>query len=502
MKVYKLFSIFLAVIFSVLVLGFLAFYNDSSRKFIIDHAISYLQSENFSLKIEGANEKLTHIDKIFAKFSGNSLEVYNIDLERDKLFSRPRVKVKKVVFRASTEKSDNKKNVKAEDPKGFDLSETLSSVGKVKLFVESLKIDEATFFFGDNKRRYENLEYKSDGNLDSVSMKTGKSYFNFVLDCGGSGTLNGDFQNIEGVSGNLRVNSLKNRKPEYEVQIERSGYKVSASGSFANNLNTVIISRGQLQFKGKKLDFQGKILLNKGKANLSTKLSLSNFMDTSKMSIEITKNFQDILTDINVEQKGNGINSQIEFKKDSRKLGNCEIVLQEKNLTIKSDVSWISFWGNGLKTIDIFSNDLKNFAINVLGKDVLGGNIKISSNVNYEKRVSLQKFVCEFQKGRIVLVRPLVLNKHNMDTAFKFDIKSFAFLNKYFKVEGSLAGDLLLKNGVLSVGAQISDFVSEKLKMYKGKISGSLNNLKIDVGSANFLGNIFKNAKLKKKVAK
>ena len=124
--------------------------------------------------------------------------MYNISFERDELFSRPRVQIKKVIFQASMQKSDNKKEVQTGSQKGFDLNETLSSVGKVKLFIESLKIDELTVLSRGNKYRYENLEYKSESDLDSVSMKMKKSHFKFVFNWSDSGTLNGDFQNLEG----------------------------------------------------------------------------------------------------------------------------------------------------------------------------------------------------------------------------------------------------------------------------------------------------------------
>lgn len=502
MRLVKVFSVFLAIIFSVLFLAFLAFYNDSSRKFIIDYAVSYLQSDDFSLKIDGANEKLTYIEKVSAKFSGNSLEVYNVNFERDELFSRPRVQIKKVIFQVSTQKSDYKKETKIESQKGFDLNETLSSVGKVKLFIESLKVDELTVLSGSNKYRYENLEYKSESDSDSVSMKTGKSHFKFVLNWSDSGTLNGDFRNLEGISGNLYMDSLKGSKPKYKVEVEKFGYKLNASGSFSDKMNTLIVSQGQFQFNGKKLNFNGEVFLDKSKANLSTKLSLSDFTDVRKIPTEITKNFQDILTDIAIEKKGNGVNSQIEFKKDKNKLGNCNIVLQGKSLTVKSDVSWIKFWGHGVKTLDVYSKDLKNFIINILGTDVFGKDIKISSEVLYDKNPTVRKFVCEFQKGQISLVKPLVLNKYNMDTMFNFNIQSLSFLKKYFNIKGSFSGDLFLKNGLLDVEAKIDRLVNEKLEVYKGKVSGNLKNLNINVGSAKFLDNILEAVNLKKKVTK
>ncbi|MCR4623902.1 MAG: hypothetical protein K5780_04600 [Alphaproteobacteria bacterium] len=483
-------------------MAFLAFYNDSSRKFIVDYAVSYLQSDNFSLKVDGANEKLTYIEKVSAKFSGNSLEVYNVSFERDKLFSRPRVQIKKVIFWASVQKSDKKREAQIEGQESFNLNKTLSSVGKIKLFIESLKVDELTILFGGDRYRYENLEYRSEGGSDSVSMKTGRSHFKFVLSWSNSVTLNGDFQNLEGISGNLHMDSLKSSRPKYKVEVEKSGYKLNASGSFADKMNTLIISQGQFQSNGKKLNFNGKVFLDKSKASLSTKLSLSDFTDVRKIPTEITKNFQDILTDIAIEKKGNGINSQIEFKKDKRKLGNCDIVLQGKSLTVKSDISWIKFWGHGVKTLDVYSKDLKNFTIGILGTDILGKDIKINSEVLYGKDLTVRKFVCEFQKGQISLVRPLVLNKHNMDTMFNFNIQSLSFLNKYFKIKGSFAGDLFLKNGLLDVKAKVDNIVSEKLGIFKGKVSGNLKNLKINVGSAKFLDNILEAVNLKKKVTK
>ena len=538
-KLLKVFAISFSVVFAVLFLIFAAFYDDSGRKFIIDHIVGYLQNENFSLKIEGANEKLTHIDRIYARFSGNLLEVYDANFERDGIFSRPRVHVKKVFFQARDaksgrkpgenanlvidKKSAGKKDVTAAgspnsaglnpDSSNSDRASAdfegnfraiLSYAKKIKLFIESLEVAEIEICVGGIKRKYENFTYKSDGDRDSVSMKSVSAkknppQFNFMLDWGNSASLTGDFQNIEGFSGNVRMSSLESSGPKYKVEVQNSEYKINADGSFADKMNTLLISKGAIQCYGKKLGFHGKVLLNKNRADLSTKLSLSNFMDISKIPTEITKNFQDILVDTINKKIENGIKSQIEFKKDDRKLGSCDVILQGKNLSLKSDVSWINFWGCKLKTIDVRSKNLRNFAADVSGTDIFGDDFKISSEIVYDKDISIQKFVCDLKKGKITLVKPFVLDKQNLDTAFKFDLQSFGFFQKYFKVKG-LSGDLFFKNGLPGIHAKVNQLVNEKFKAYNGKVSGDLNDLKIDVGSAKVMGNVLKNLMLKKKI--
>ncbi len=526
-NLFRLLAVFFTVLIFIPVLGFFAFYNDVSRKYIIDHVVSYLQNENFFLKIEGANKKLTYVDKVTVRFSGNLLEAYNINFERDGLFSRPRVHVKKVIFRTAEKESgekgklreksgavkkivsdkgfDQKKSIESErlgNDSGFDFGTTLSYVRKVKLFVESLKITEALISLKDRDLKYEHLSYHSESDKDFFSMKMDRSQVDFVLDGSDSGTVKGTFRNIEGFSGNLFMNLLESSTPKYEVNVEKSEYKVSAKGAFADQMNTLVISQGQLQFYDKNLNFQGKVFLNKGKASLSTLLSLSNFVDISKIPTEITKNFQEILTNINIEAKEGGVRARIEFKKENRRLGNSEIVMQGKNLAIKSDVSWINFWGYRLKTFDVHSGNLKNFSLDLMGTDILGENIKIGSELVYDKNISIRKLTCDLKKGKITLVKPLVLSKQNLDTSFKFDFRSLGFLRKYFKVKGSVAGDLFLKDGLPGIDAKINRIINENYEIYNGKVSGDLNNLEIGIGSAKVVGNILKNVILKKKVTR
>lgn len=542
-KLLKIFAIFFAVVFAVLFLIFAAFYNDSGRKFIIDHVVSYLQNENFSLKIEGANEKLTHVDKISVRFSGKLIEVYDANFDRDGIFSRPRVQVKKVVFQELDKRSDKKVDEKTGpvvDKKSVGKEEIVAGGGstnsgnlnpgdsnsdkarsgnlegnframlsyaeKVKLFIESLEVAEVEISVGDIKRKYENFAYKSDGGRDlismkSVSVKKNPPQFSFVLDWSNSGSLTGDFQNIEGFSGSIKMNSLESSKPKYNVEVENSEYKINADGFFSDKMNTLNISKGVVQCYGKKLDFYGRIWPNKNRADLSTKLSLSNFTDISKIPTEITKNFQDILVDTKNEKIANGVKSRIEFKKDNRKLGSCDVVLQGKNLSVKSDVSWINFWGNKLKAIDVHSKNLRDFTADVSGTDCFGDNFKVSSEIVYDKNVRIQRLVCELKKGKISLIKPLVLDKRSLDTSFNFDLKSLGLFQKYFKVKG-LVGDAFLKNGLLGVDAKIDRILNKNLEMYNGKVSGDLNNLEINVGRAKAMGNVLKNLILKKKVTR
>lgn len=515
-----MFAVLFSVAVAVLFLISFAFYNDSSRKFIIDYSLKCLQSDNFSLKLEGANKSLTHVDKIFVKFSDNSLEAYDINFEREKLFSRPKINIKKVIFRAAKEKNEKNRGIsgqKFDPPKnteskksdsldsGINLSETLSSTKKVKLFIESLKIAEMTFVFGKRNLKYENLSYYSEGGRDFLSMKPGKtskSSCNLVLDGNSSGTIKGDFKNIEGFSGSFTVNQLEKSEPKYEIEISNSEYKVKvdAKGALTDKLNTVLISNAWVKYRDKKQNFSGKILLNKNKADLFTTLSLSNFVDISKVPAEITKNFQNISTSIVVEKKKDkSICSDMEFKRDGNRLGSCHMVLQGKHLSLKSDVSWINFWGNRLKTLDVQSENLKNFAMNLSGTDILGGDFKINSAIVYENNICIQKLTCDLQKGKIVLDRPLVFDG-SLNTSLKFNLQDLAFLKKYFKVEGSAIGNLLLKNGLPNIDAKIDRLIKDNFEIYNGNVSGNSNDLKIDVKNAKFMGNILKNVMLKKKV--
>ncbi len=518
---FKIVKIFFIVVISIVFLAFFALYNDSSRKFVIDYVVSCLQSEDFSLKIEGTNKELTYVEKISARFSGNLIEAYNVNLKRDEhgLLFRPRIQIKKIIFQAANKKfyennklrSENKSIEKnsarqfettiasKSDEVGFDVRLILDLVKKIKIFVKSLDISEATFSFGDRSYRYENLSYHTDGVFDFISMKMEHSHFNFELDWRSSVNLKGDFQNIEGFSGNVCINSLKDSNPKYKIEVKNSECKINVDGAFSNKLNICLISQSSIEYHGKTLNLKGKIFLNQNRAELLTKLSLSDFIDASKIPTEITKNFQDILANVTVEKKESSVISQIEFQRDERKLGNSSVVLREKNLSITSDVSWINFWGHNLKNLDIHSKNLKNFVVDISGTDILKEKFGIHSEVIYSKNVSVQSLICNLWKGKITLKKPFVLSEFGLDTLFKFDLNYFGFLKNFFEVKGSMDGNLFMKNGLLGIEAKIDQFMSKSAELYNGKVSGNANDLKIDVGSAKVMGNVLKNLILKKK---
>ena len=469
-------------------LFFVALYNDSSRNFIVNCALNYLRNDNFSIKLNGANKNLTYIEQVSVKFFGNSVDVFQINLKRDSIIARSQIEINKVVFQTSGESNAD------DGDSNFDLSGLISCVKKIKLFVKSLCISEIKILNPNGEYVYKNLNYKSDKYHDHIFLKMDQSGFDVIADWSKSGSIDGSFQNIMGFSGSCRVDLLKNSKPKYQIKIGNSDYELKAQGSFVNDVKNVFISEASFKHGDKQLSFNGEIFVSERRLNLSTNLSLDNFVDASKIPSEITKNFQNISTNIVISKTEKGINSQINFEKENRKLGSSVINLREKILSIRSDISWVDFWGYRLKSFVFQSDDLKNFTASILGED-----FKISSEIIRDKKISIQQLVCDLDKGRVVLEKPLVLDDHDIDSSFKFDFKSFGFFKKFCRLEGVASGRLSVKDGSYNVDANIEKVVHENYELYRGKVLGDLNNLKIDIASTKCFGNLLKDVIFTKK---
>jgi hypothetical protein len=451
--------------------------------------VSHLQNDDFSVKLENANESLTYIEKVSVRFVDSSVDIFQINLKRDSIISRSQIKVGKVVFQASRESDEN-----SNDVVDFDLSNLISYVKKIRLFVESLNVSEIKVLNASGEYVYKNLNYKSDEDHDHIFMKMDQSGFDITADWSKSGSIDGSFQNIMGFSGSCRMDFLKNSELKYQITIGNSDYKLKAQGAFVDEAKNIFISEALLTRGDKQFKFGGKIFVSEQRLNLSTTLSLDNFVDVSNIPSEITKNFQNISANISINKTEKEINSQIDFEKEGRKLGNSAINLKGNNLSIKSDVSWIDFWGYKLKSFDLQSSDLKNFTANVLGE-----NFKISSEIIRDKKINIQNLICDLDKNRIVLEKPFALDDQNVDSSFHFDFKSFSFFKNFCKLEGTASGRLSIKNGSYNIDANVHKIIHEDYELYMGKVFGNSGNLQINVASAKCFGNLLKDVIFTKK---
>lgn len=451
--------------------------------------MNYLQSDNFSIELKEANESLTYIEKISVRFFDNSVDIFQINLKRNSIVSRSQIEIDKVVFRASGEDNENDNN-----NTDFNLNNLISYAKKVRLLVESLHISEIKILNANNEYVYKNLNYKSDKDQDHIFLKMDQSGFDIAANWNKSGSINGSFQNIMGFSGSCRLDFLKNSEPTYQITVGNSDYRLKVQGAFVDGIKNIFISEALLIRGDKQLKFGGKIFVNEKKLNLLTTLSLDNFVDVTNIPSEITKNFQNISASVLINKTEKGINFQINFDKEGRKLGNSAINLKDNNLSIKSDISWIDFWGYRLKSFDLRSEDLKKFTVNILGED-----FKISSEVIRDKKINLQSLICDLDKSRVVLEKPFALDDQNIDSSFDFDLKNFNFLRKFCKLEGSASGRLLIKNRSYNIDANIHKIIHEDYELYTGKVFGDYNNLRIDISSAKCFGNLLKDVIFTKK---
>ncbi len=139
-KLVKSLLIFVGVIFSILIMSSLALYNDTSRNFILNRIICFLQSDNFSLKIEGVNKELSYVDKIKVRFSNFSVDVSHLNLKRKKSIFYPQLKAEKVVFKSLREEKNSFSS--------FDLNKIPSVLKKMRFFIRNLKISKAVLKIG------------------------------------------------------------------------------------------------------------------------------------------------------------------------------------------------------------------------------------------------------------------------------------------------------------------------------------------------------------------
>ena len=134
----------------------LVLYNDSCRNFVINYAISRMQSEDLSVEVKGLNQDLTNIDKVNVKFTGNTVEIDKINLKRNGFFLAVDIAIDKVTYKAANELTDknnklgknantsnqNKENTITKQTVGtkagevaFDIRDTLFYVKQVKRFI-------------------------------------------------------------------------------------------------------------------------------------------------------------------------------------------------------------------------------------------------------------------------------------------------------------------------------------------------------------------------------
>lgn len=461
-------------------LPFFALYNDSSRNFIINRTVSYLQNNNFCLTFEGTNKDLTYIEKMSVKLPNNLIDIFQIKLKREGIISRPQIEIRKIVFKPFNENLN-----KDVENTNFDLNRTISYVKKVKLFVKSLHVSEIELIDTGHKYICKNLTYKSENAQDRIFFEKDQSKLDIVANWHHSGSIKGNFQNLFGFSGNLHVNSLTGSNPQYRITVKNADYKLDAQGSVIDKLKNILISEASLKCNNRYLDFHGKICISEQKINLLTKLSLDDFIDAKKIPSEIVKNFQNISTNIYIQRNKKGIYSLIDFRKENRKLGNFIINIEGNNLSINSDVSWIDFWGYKLKSFSLQGENFKNFKTNILGED-----FKISSEIVYDKKINVKSLVCNFKDGSIISEKPFVIDSFNADSSFKFNFENFDSFKKFYPLEGQASGKLSIKNGIYNIDANIYKAVTKNFEIYNGKIFGNYNNLKINIANLKCLNNI------------
>ena len=480
----SLLSIFVVSVFPVLIIVSLALYNDVGRNFIFNQIVSFLQSDNFSLKIEGANRELSYIDKIKVRFSNFSIDVSHLNLKREKSIFYPQLKAEEIVLKSlSAEKNSFS---------GFDLKKIPSVLKKTRFFIRNLKISKVILKVGDERHICEDVTYQSKKYQDVISAKIKQSDVNIAVNRVKSYRVKGDFENIFGYSINFQIDSLKKSKPAYQLIVKNSEQEFTARGLIIDEGKIFSISKALLKYKDIKLNFCGKVLLDNKQVNLATKLSLADFIDTRKIPSEIVKNFTNISANLMIEKKREEFDAKIDFEKDHRKIGNSRIKFKDRFLSVQSDVSWVNLWEYKINNLNIKSNDLKKFVVDVIGQDFKG-----NSEIVYDKEVIVKSLDFDVEKGKLSLKKAFFMS--DFDPLFEFNFENLSFFKKICKLDGSATGELSFSDKRCWISAKTSKIIYKNCGLYTGKVLGDLNDLKIDVADVRWLGNTLKNLTFTKK---
>ena len=471
-------------IFLVLGISLLALYNDSSRNFILNQIVKFVQSDDFSLKIKGANKELSCVDEINATGSNYSINVFRLNLKKGKTILYPKLNAETVVLTFLDTKKKPYPN--------FDFKEISDSLKKIRIFTKNLKISKVMLKIGNEEYLCEDLTYQSKKDQDFISARIKRSKFSIVVDWSNSGRVEGSCENIFGYFMNFQVSSIKKSEPIYQITVKNSNRELIAKGSFVEKMKTITISIALFRHKNLKLDFSGKFLLNSNQLNLSTTLSLDNFVDTRKIPSEIARNFTDVSVNLLIEKKGREFEANINFQKDNHKIGYSRIKFRDKFLSAKSDISWISLWDYRVNNLDVQSNDLKNFSVNIEGEG-----FDCNSEISCDEDVVIRSLVCDVKKGKVALKRAFFLN--DFDPVFEFNFESLEFFKKLCKLNGSAAGEFSFSNKKCKINAKIDRMHYKNHELYNGKISGDLDDLKVDVVDMRCFGHTLKNLTFVKK---
>lgn len=483
-KLLKSLLIFLVSIFSILGISLLVLHNDASRNFIINQVVKFVQSGDFSLKIKGANKELTHVDQINIKGLSYSIDIFHLNVKRDRTVIYPRLKAETVVFKSlNTEKKSSA---------NFDLKKISDVLRKTRLFVKTLKVSKVILKIDNEEHLCEDVAYQSEKNQDVISARIKQSKSNIIVDWTNSGQLRGDFENIFGYSVNFQIGSLRKSEPTYKIMVKNSNQELIAQGSILDKMKTIAISKASFKHKDIKLDFSGKALLNSNQLNLSTKLSLDNFIDTRRVPSEVVKNFSNISANLLIEKKGEEFDAKISFERNNRKIGHSRIKFKDKFLSAQFDVSWIDLWGYKINNLNVQSNDLKDFAINIDGDD-----FKCTSEIVYDKDIIIKDLICDVEKGKVVSKKAFSLNDFN--SLFEFNFESLDFFKKLCKLNGNVTGKLSFPNKKFRIDAKVSKLYCKDYELYNGRVSGSLDDLKIDVDDVRCFRNTLKSLTFTKK---
>lgn len=457
---------------SVSIFGLL--FTNVGREFVMSCVGKYLKYHNIELSVNGIGSDFKTFNEINIKTPDNTeLHFWDVYFDGKKQFNDHEIKIGKLIITRVNNDGDSE----------ITAPKIVSYFGILKKFVSSLDLNEVNF----NGLHVSNLQYKSSSTLDKISAKINNTYdidakvtWNFF----GCKNVSITFGNIYGFSGTCVLEG--NKLSKYSISAANNFVKLDGYGSYKDFEKEIFIDSMSIFYNQKKYVVSGIAYPEKKIAKLKSEMSFNEYFKNLPQSIRSIFENTTFAFDIDYRFGGKSF-ANIDVKKDGNVLGKAKCILNEKNLDINGDISWINAYGFNFKN---FNCKIKNFEdANIF---VTGNNFNITSRCN---KNSVLDFKFEIpSKGYLKSTSPFAFNS-SAKIPFEFDFKDIGFLIK----KGDLKGSGEYQNGEIKIRNKSKKLEFDKYEICDADILFEKNNAVITAKNFSVFSLRFSNfeAKLK-----
>ena len=474
-KFYKKIHIFFKILISIfLVCSFFVslLFFDATRQGILNCVSYYLKKSNVVLQVSKANSSFSKIDEIFFQSpEGFKLDLQNVSLSRDGMFSRFKIYVDKL--QCTFPKSEGSSE---------DSMRQASSIAKnLRAFVQELNINSGIVFADNKNYKFEEMKYASNSSKDSLSFKIEHDQF-LNIELKWSGIFCREclisFSKFFETDGFIKLYGLRNKLSNFELQLQRNDIKAKGKGSFENFIDKIILEDALLTYGDKNFKIFGELYPNELRSEIISNCELNSLLKKVEIPDELRSNFQNIQAKIKINGQWNRLNkfcdAKIDFEKNNKKVGDVAVSYTPNFLKIEFENSFLNLYGHNLKKSNVFLKNSSDFSAELIGDDFksvatgnLGDVIKFNSF-----NLTCDQGICE-SVGDIRIANNKITGKLNLN------FKELSFFEKIIPLRGSVKCSVDLVDNFAKIDAKIPKLFYDEMQFYNGDICGSLGNFEV-----------------------